>query len=664
MIGRKFILVLVGAFALGCGQLEKNPLERGPDGLTEEEVVSCRVKNTTPLGGLYRDEDPTRGGKLEGSSRADFEAPVPTIIAIDYSGSMCPGEKGCKKGTWFMDQKPFADLVSQAIAGSVRPGDPMQAMVFNASPHFIKGPTTDAKEIVQRTTSTEAGGELQVACSGQGYASLSACQQSDMERVLDVAEREFKADKDKDGLQDGVLWIVTDNIIDVAGGGAEKGKRAEAALNAKFYSRLHDDEAWQIAFAHPLHEVDAGQADWLKGSTLMVYQLYYSSHERIGQSEYDQLAIAPNRRFKTDAAVKHFIKYSGHSTARGRPLKFKPDDLDVIRIAFTSKVMCQPGVGIGERFVCQSNLTIENLLEHRNIEPGTKLRFDTSQIDPWFVQDTWFVQDMKLKRLGMAYSIPKNGLKLLSVQNSKDAAESATVADKITFEDGVEGLQVNRMIPAMESLDVRITLGVPGVRVKAWNESTLADHWENSQASLITMVGGLNFLVDDLHSTMAIGDENLYNIYGVAALPKLFANPNTSRLKSSTCLAAAVNNPSIMVTMLVLSGFGLLLALAIGGAVLLRPSYRSVSINGTAQATRIRLSRLGRTTISYGGKDIAKAYLAMNGRERLVAIRPYRMKKVSRGWELRLEDEMTEGITVELTKRAPKGRKTRSSSAY
>lgn len=638
-------LLLAGA----CAQLELvGAGDLSPDDpcLSTGEILRCSDDDVAVLEPERPASDRSAGGRLQGAHQPLAGRSLTHVVALDYSGSMFGGydrsepsepASGCgwslsrsgtrsPNGAFYWEQPTFRALLEQGVVAGIAAGDPVHAAVFNRDVFLLHeagaarfdglgfegglpAPDSSAGTAVARLVSPAAGGTLPARWQAP-WATSRMWNESRMASALDAAATVFDA-----GSGDGVLWIVTDNIIDTATSDASS---QEAELNRQFYLRLKEDPRWQVVYAYPVH-----QADWLCGGTLLVYGMYYSSHERLPEREYHTLTSGGGARLASDPQIASFARLANPgSPAPGHPFKLKPDDMDLLRVAFDRKIEC-PAAKAGQARQCRATLTIDNLLKHRRID-GASLRLESGRLDAW-----------------------NQGLgEVVRVRTARPLPSGAITAE----------VEITEPIPPGGTRTVEVDLLVPPIQTE---EHTLRDHWESANHEHFRMLGAMAVAISELRTSMAVDQAQLGDIYGVASLPEIFRNPNTSDLSTAICLKMWVENPAWLVSLLILGAL-LLLVLAIAlGAWLLKPSFR-VAVIDDVEIGRIRISRIAAATLEHRGRPVARVRQRLGGSLAVVGLKPYRARPFGGHWELRdAEADMGERLHLELRLRAhpgPRGR--------
>jgi hypothetical protein len=649
------LFALATLLGTACGQLELvgagDPFPDDPK-LSGQEVAQCSNDGAAVLEGERPVADSTAGGQLSGAHQPFTGRGLTHVVALDYSGSMFggyersePSDKasGCgwsrssrgtrsPNGDFYWEQPAFRDLLDQGVMAGITSGDPVHAAVFNKDVFLLHdgggaryqgrdsfegglpSPDSARATALDRLVAPAAGGSLPERWSAP-WATSRMWDESRMALVLDAAAAVFTQ-----GSGDGVLWIVTDNIIETASGDADS---KEAELNRQFYLRLKQDPRWQVVYAYPVH-----QADWLCGSTLLVYGLYWSGHERITESEYFALTGGDTSRLASPGQLSTFAGLANPgSPAPGHPFKLKPDDMDLLKVAFDRNIECPPAKA-GQARQCRATLTIENLLKHRRID-GAKLQLASGRLDAWNqVRNT-----------------------VVRVPTATPLASGVVTADVVLAEP----------IPPGESRTVQVDLLVPPVETQ---EHTLRDHWESAKHERFRMLGSMSVAITELRTTMAVDQAQLGDVYGVSSLPEIFRNPNTSKLEATICLKMLVDNPAWLISLLILCTLLLGTLLILLGVWLLKPSFRVAAIDDV-EVGRIRVSRIMGTTLEHRGKRMAKVRQRLGGSIRVIGIKPYRARPIGGHWELRdAETDMGERHRLELRRRSKPSQRGRGGDGF
>ncbi len=613
------VLAISGA---GCGQLEvrgaDDPCGQEPS-LSRDDIESCFQDQTTVLEADRGGGDPTAGGYLRGEALPIAGRRLRQAVALDYSGSMYGGYERTEPGTppcgWRMDggsRKPngpfywqrreLAELLSGGPLAELTGDEKVHPMTFNAriAVHGEGGPSVfdpaakrfstpipepvRGRAAVLRQLTATGGGQLPPDPRTAG--AFSDASATHLNEVLDAGAALFESFQERDG----ILWIVTDNIIERAPRDGSETYR-DVRNNRRFYETLKQDPRWQVVYAWPIH-----RADWLCGSTLMVYGFYYSSRERINEPTYEALTQGPEAQLGSRRQLEALRRYGdAGSPSPGEPFKLKPVDMDIVRLSFKGQVFCRP-VPVGVQAECRALLQIENLLNHRTVE-----------------------QAHFVLRNGRCDPLALSGRQLRRVRTA-----APLCSDKVE-----QTLDLESSLAPGESDTIEITFRAPAVHTV---RRTLADYWENANYERFQMIGGMSVGIRDLRTEMVIEERELGSVYGVEALPELFRNPRTENLATSICLVLSVKNPTHFASVVLISVVALAALAALAGAWLIRPSYRRIVVDGE-DAGRIRLSRISSVPLELDGRRVGKARLGLNGTPSVRGLAGHVIRKRGAIWE-------------------------------
>lgn len=633
------LFVAAGILATACGQFVLTP---APDAcadvaaLTRTEAQACLEKVPTILSSPETTLERTGGGKLAGEGASVLGRPIAHIVALDFSGSMYGGfAKGSKydetTNPYLWTTAPWSALMQGGLLAGLGAEDPAWVMYFNtdsvllgadgarrievsqsATPPDVPAPLRGAPAVLLELTGS-GGGHLPANPWAGQFAALKAnpkaYQHTDIPKAVATAAAVFESRPDRDG----ILWLVTDNII-------ELGEGPEAANNAAFYLELKSNPRWQVVYAYPIT-----QGEWLNGTTLMVYGMYYSSHLAIEEDAYGALTRGASSRLASPAMIGTFRELSNPASPDpGEPFKLKPDYLDVLKVAFDGVITC-PNANAGEPRECSATLRIENLLKHRRIDHA-RFTLSCGKLAAW--------------PIGAKSMDP-----LLMVRPLCPGAVQA-----------VYDLPGPIEHDAFASIPIR--LPVPAVEVET---HTLLDRWESAQHERFVLVGSVDAAIEGVETSMVIASAEMAEVYGVESLPSLFRNPNTDRLRTSVCMMLGVNNPSYMASIL----FLVLLGVGGGGAAafgwLIKPMFVNCYVDGVDRG-RLRLSRLGWTPIVVDGRAIASASLTVQGSVKVKSVPPGKITRRGAEWEYR-QSESDSPRKLEITRRSrPSGGSVRRDS--
>lgn len=613
------IALSLALFLAGCGQFALTPADDAcaeASSLTREEAQACIQKLPSILASPGDMPDRSAGGLLMGEAPSIRGRELAHVVALDFSGSMygasAPYDAAGNPYLW--TTAGWADMIRGGPLGAVGPSDPLWVLYFNADTVLMGADGARQVDVARGLTAADVpkpllGGAQALTALTAGAGGLPATpwlasferpdahKHTDIPKAVATAAALFENRPERDG----ILWLVTDNIIEVGDG-------PEAANNAAFYRELKSNPRWQVVYAYPVTH-----AEWLHGSTLMVYAMYYSSHLAIEENAYADLTQGEPSKLASQAMIDTFRGLSNtNSPDPGQPFKLKPDYLDVVKVAFDGEISCPDAVA-GEARVCKAGLRIENLLKHRRIDHG-RFTLTSGKLVAWPV--------------GAGASGP-----LLTARPLCPNAVHAVYDLPTPIEhDGVATIAIDLQVPAVEV-----------------ETHTLLDRWESAQHERFVLVGSMDAAIDDVETSMVISQADMAGVYGVESLPSLFQNPNTDRLRSSVCMMLGVNNPSYLASILFLAVIGVGGGASALGAWLVKPLFVNCYVDGVDRG-KLRLSRLGWTPVVVDGRTIANAGLSMQGALRVKSAPPGKVTRRGADWEYR-QSESDSPRKIELSRR-------------
>jgi hypothetical protein len=613
--------LVLATLAAGCRQLK---VTGAPDlcpteeRLTDEEVRTCWDKHETTLNTRRPIADSTGGGRLRGAALPIAGRRLRHAVALDYSGSMYggyddeePGASPCgwhfednrhvRNGTYYWEKPEFAQFLADGPLGALTGTEPVHPMAFNHSvtvlgadgtfstfdeaagrfPGTLPPPVHGRDAVLAVLTATGAGR----LPANPAKAPFGDPQQTRLKGVLDAASALFESFDERDG----ILWIVTDNIIEQAPPGAVEVAR-DVLYNQEFYETLRDNPRWQVIHAWPVH-----RAPWLCSSTLMVYGLYYSSRLRIDEHNYRELCRGAEAQLAHEHQIAAFKRYAhAASPSPGQPFKLKPHDIDVVEISFVGQVRCDP-VKVGMVGECRAQIKVENLLHHRRID-AAEIVLVNGRCDPWGLRSRrlWPV------RIASPFC-------------------AGTVTKTLALPH-----------PILPGRPEKLTIRFPSPPVETVR-NTFADHWESANFDRFLMLGRMNVGIRNLATSMVIKEEALQDVYGVQSLPTLFRNPSTDNLQTSICLPLSVQNPSFFASLVLVALIATAVLMVVLVLWLLKPSFRTVLIDGVDQG-RFRLMRIGSHDLRHRNERIGRAKLGWNGAPALRGVTGHKIRKEGNHW--------------------------------
>ena len=583
-------LLVLGLVAVLASSCSKSPPPRCPDEASGPQQVdsdgSLRVTTTT------LPTDPTAGGQLAGPPASGVR-PLRAVLLLDYSGSMYggydrPEVPGCAqcvaRGTrrngqsYFYQDPSFQRFLTSLVDAATPPGVTisMQALLFNKAVWTFDG----GKAAPASTTAA-----FPWAVSSLGAGDLSA-------RLAEIPADPFKAtgmnaDEThmKQALQkavemvlsagdEGLIWLVTDNIADQSGGGVSSD---DARRNLEFYEYLRSEPRLQLVYAYPVHDTEA--CTWLCRSSLFVYALQVSRRGRADGVEVDRLSgghlgdgaptadgVLWNTALK-DLAAAHAGAAPVHLA--GVPLRLKPMDLNAVSVSFErtpqgklQPLKCNRSAEFGDAIPCVATLVVKNTLRHERID-SARLVLEGGTLLPRTRESP--------KRLAWAGAVCQGSIKTTKA--------TAAVNDDGSF-------MVGPLDPGAEQ-KLQVRLLVPPVAVAPTTMSALADV---ALTDSILVQGPMTARITDVRASLLVSAADRERVYGAQSLPRIFTDRSEAEVVARFPVVAVVNNDGKLAALLLGALIVGLLLVAALVAFKLQPAYCTVLVDGV-EADRLRLTR-------------------------------------------------------------------------
>lgn len=600
-----------------------------------EQVSQCLSNTEKVLRPPTAHIERTAGGVLMYEGPPVLDRALRHLIVLDISGSMFAEYRGegsvvSENSTYYWTTDGWRPFIEEAVLGAIQPTDPVQVMLFSRRSILVDSVDRavpydeDKGAFVGALPKARFGlkGALPALLAepdgwlGRRPDEMPFEMPGDMlhgtylQETLEPAAAYFSSYReDVDGQPplDGILWIVTDNRTD-------RFADLKDESNRELYTYIKETPQWQVAYAYPVHV-----GDWLGGRALMVYGLYYSNYLQLTEGDFHALTQSDSARLASKRSIDRFKQYSSpNSPAPGLPFKLKPDHFDAAEVEFIGNVKC-PRVAPDTPAVCEARVRVTNKLNHRQID-SANLILTNQRLDAWGQNS--------------------------SVENPQRVLTTAPLCgDAITTTQALP-----QPIPPGQSLDMILDVEMPPIKVV---NHTVRDLFESASHQEFIMAGNMDAQIKDLQTSMMFPPQDLGDIYGIASMPDVFKNPNTTQLTTSICFEAEVYNPSWLISVVFLVLLGLLLAVAVPAAWLLRRDTRTVVINGSRQARPLMLSRIFWTPIRQArGRTLASAKLTLGGDIVVRAEKPLRERKRGNKWILGGRDE--EEILLEFEHRRSK----------
>ncbi|HEY1101247.1 MAG TPA: hypothetical protein VGF99_20080, partial [Myxococcota bacterium] len=269
-------------------------------GSSQQVDSDARVRVTTTT----LPADPTAGGRLSGAANVGPRA-LRGVVLLDYSGSMYggydkPASTSCgickANGTkrngqpYFYSDPSFQRFMAGLVDAATPTGSSinLRALLFNTRVwSFDAGKATPLSSSTPLTfpwSTSTSNDAIAAAFAGIPADPFKATgKDADETHIQPAVERAVQALLA--GGDEGIVWLVTDNIADQSGGGVSVD---DARRNLAFYDYLKREPRLQAVYAYPVH--DTATCTWLCGSSLFVYALHVSNKTRADVVEVDRLS--------------------------------------------------------------------------------------------------------------------------------------------------------------------------------------------------------------------------------------------------------------------------------------------------------------------------------------------------------------------------------------
>ena len=598
MLARALVLVVAVVLA-ACA---KAPPPRCADEAAGSQQVESdarvRVTTTTMPG------DPTAGGRLSGDAKTGPRS-MRAVLLLDYSGSMyagydkpattsCPSL--CKAEGTRRNGQPYyySDLSFQRfMAGLVDAATPTGASIELRALLFNKGLWTfdDGKTAAAPSSITFPWSMSSMSSSelSRAFAAIPADpfkatgKNADETHIQPAVERAVNAVLA--GADEGLIWLVTDNIADQSGGGVSAD---DARRNLAFYEYLKREPRLQLVYAYPVH--DTQQCTWLCGSSLFVYALQVSSRARADFVEVDRLSgghlgagAATADGLLWNSALKGLT--AGHAGAApehlaGVPLRLKPMDLNAVSVSFqktaegkTQPLRCKRSAEFGDTVPCVATLVVKNNLRHERID-SARLVLEGGTLLPHTRESP--------RRLPWAGAVCAGGIKA--------TASTAGVDDTGQF-------MLGPILPGAEQI-LQVRLLVPAVAVAPTSPGEIVDV---ATTDALLIEGPMTARIRDVRASLVVPKAERQRVYGADALPQIFTDRSEAEVVARFPVVAVINNDGKLQALLLVAG--LVLALLLVGLLLfmLQPAYCTVIVDGV-EAERFRMTRLASRDVDIRGQ--------------------------------------------------------------
>ena len=593
-----FLIVLAVGVIGGCSKSPPPRCADEPAGQHEVES-DARVRVTTTT----MPADPTAGGRLSGEAKTGARA-MRAVLLLDYSGSMyggydkpastscpslCKAEGTRRNGQpYYFSDASFQRFMATLVDAATPTGSSisMRALLFNKGLWtFDDGKTTAAPATLTFPWSTSSMSSSDLA---RAFATIPADPFKATSKNADETHIQPALERALNGVlaggDEGLIWLVTDNIADQSGGGVSSD---DARRNLAFYEYLKREPRLQVVYAYPVH--DTAQCTWLCGSSLFVYALQVSSRARADVVEVDRLSgghlgvgAATADGLLWNTALKGLT--AGHAGKApehlaGVPLRLKPMDLNAVSVGFaktpegkTQPLRCKRSAEFGDAVPCVATLVVRNNLRHERID-SAKLVLEGGTLLPHTRESP--------RRLPWAGAVCAGGIKATQA--------TASIDDKGQF-------LLGPILPGAEQT-LQVRLLVPAVAVAPTSPSQIL---EVAMTDALLIEGPMTARVRDVHASLVVPPGERSRVYGAAALPQIFTDRSEAEVVARFPVVAVINNDGKLQALLLVGG--LLLVLVLIGLLLfvLQPAYCTVLVDGV-EAERFRMTRFASRDVEVRG---------------------------------------------------------------
>lgn len=630
---------------LGCG--------KGSPPVCPQETVAERFGEAPP--GTPAVVSTKADDRSEGAP-AVAGGPRKMILLLDYSGSMYGGygkqaPKQCEpcaagpaggrgKRPYYVASADFQSFLSGWLVAATPPeGDlGLEVLLFNGKVWHLRDggvrPFDDATpglgfatRISRRSASEIAALLWQI--KGNPYEADpggKAPNTTDSPAALRSALRAI-------GDDDAVVWLITDNIVDTAGGANPD---PDARATADFYRELNANSRLKMIAAYPIFLAEP--CSWMCGSSLFVYGIYVSSAPHLPSARLRRLGgttaagggPAPDGLLWNTALRQLAAEHSGQAAAAGRaelagvPLRLKPIDAEALAIDFGRPALRCARAEFRERLRCNANLVVRNTLRHQ-VADGVALSLSNDILLPY--------EERSTRRLEWASAVCPGQVETRAWQ----------VAGGLSG-NGKQDIQIGRLAPLQEAR-VRVSFELPAVEVDTHRLSQLV---RVALTSNIVLRGQIRAEVRPFTTSLALEPQKFASVYGSGALPAIFREHVVGTSTSASYpIDAQLANDGQALALLTLGGGGGLAALCALVAMRFQRKQLTVVVDGIESA-RLSLPRWSRRDVEVGGVPRALLRRGWGADYRLVPRSGVRLRRDGAAWVLRLGDDIGEEHRIEI----------------
>ena len=576
--------------------------------------------------------DVSAQGRLSGKALSGARA-MNAVLLLDYSGSMyggyakpkVPGCERCKannqkrnKQPYYYSDPAFRSMVADWFKSAAPEGAEVNAeiLLFNtalfriAKDQKLEKVTSqtprDFSLPLHSSSSFDIAEQLKKIPGDPFKGSGRNANETHLKNaLLRAAERVG---------DDGIVWIITDNIADQSGVGVSA---QDARRNLDFYNALNDDPRLQTVVAYPLH--DAEMCTPLCGTSLFVYGIHVSSRERAKPIEVDRMSgghLQKNEAQKDgllwNVALKQ--KASAHAGKKsnakivGVPLRLKPMDLDVVSVRFDQDprgrplpIRCRRTAEFGEKVPCVATVVVRNNLRHQRLDRAT-LVFENDVLIPH--------KRGEKKRLPWAGAVCEKKMSSLDPKKGKQ-----------------QSFAIGGLAPGAER-KMQVVLVLPAVDIAP---TGFVDLLDTAFTDTVFLSGMLSARIQDVQTSLSVAAEQRQGVYGAERLPGIFKSRNQSEVRVRFPATVPVQNDGKVRALILLSSL-LFLALIIVALILRFQRVQITAIVDGIEVDRMSLPRISSQKLEKSGQTLGRVKRGWSNVVRFVAGKGFKSKRQGNSW--------------------------------
>lgn len=513
-----------------------------------------------------------------------IKTPDKFIVMLDYSGSM----KGiyenedatCLEPAKYFYQKPeFSQLITDWLDASLPAKTPVSSeiLLFNNRLWSVrtgkKGITKFSKLKYPMSFTNGAPNDFQdwfekiptnPKNKGETKAEQKTKTQDALKKVISAVEDEA------------IIWLLTDNLTD-------SGASEEAQNNKRFYDELQKNPNIRAVLGYPVNLSDPNS--WLCGRSLFVYGIYVAKNTpsdqkvRVLFGEGDTPTSAKSGVLWNNNLATLSKDYSCNKTAKGKALRLKPIDRDVLTVRLNAlsvdAVRCEKSITMEDKTAfCTAKITVTNNLNHQIVQ-SADIVLQNQTLRPTVNKETpsW-MGDISPKSMKIEYWTDGDGQK-----NKQSQIKLTELKPKEST-----------------NLSVRFSFTNPKIR-----HSSLSEIWDVANTSEVRFDGDLYVTVKNIKTSLQTDPKDITCISRGEDIPQIFegqATSNEAHAKES--IRFKLKNSGKEMALFLVTG----IALLIGGFLFFAWKYRSIAVdvqideNPVQKKHQLLLPRLSKKRVS------------------------------------------------------------------